>query len=372
MGRGKVPADWPPITLGEAAVVAGHYPELGGVTAVRWHSRRPMSAAALVDTARGGAVFVKRHHRGVRDGTSLGEEHAFGAYLRAEGVELPRVLPTGDGATFVAMADWVYEVHDLASGVDAYREVPSWEPYRSVGHAASAGGALARFHLAAAGYLGPVRQPSALCSSDSLVRAADPAAALDDLVARRPGLARALARWSWRSQMGEVIAALAAAAPLVARLAPQWGHGDWHPSNLRWSESGPDAVVVGVTDLGLANRTSAVHDLAVALERAVVGWQDLEERGSAPVDLEAVDAVMSGYVAQRALRGDEVTGLIALLPVVHVDYALSEIEYFADVVTSPTNTELAYRGYLLGHAAWFAHDAEAATLLARVQRAATG
>jgi hypothetical protein len=36
-----------------------------------------------------------------------------------------------------------------------------------------------------------------------------------------------------------------------------------------------------------------------------------------------------------------------------VEYALSEIEYFADVVTSPGLADLAYEGYLLGHARWF-------------------
>ena len=38
---------------------------------------------------------------------------------------------------------------------------------------------------------------------------------------------------------------------------------------------------------------------------------------------------------------------------VHVEYALSEIEYFAHVVSSAANADLAYDGYLLAHAAWF-------------------
>ena len=42
----------------------------------------------------------------------------------------------------------------------------------------------------------------------------------------------------------------------------------------------------------------------------------------------------------------------AVFPVVHLEYALSEIEYFGSVVDSPGNVELAYDGYLLGHARW--------------------
>jgi hypothetical protein len=37
-----------------------------------------------------------------------------------------------------------------------------------------------------------------------------------------------------------------------------------------------------------------------------------------------------------------------------VEYALSEAEYFADVVSAPALADLAYDGYLLGHARWFA------------------
>jgi hypothetical protein len=51
------------------------------------------------------------------------------------------------------------------------------------------------------------------------------------------------------------------------------------------------------------------------------------------------------------------TALPVVFPVVHVEYALSEVEYFADVVNSPANADLAHDGYLIGHligqARWF-------------------
>ena len=55
----------------------------------------------------------------------------------------------------------------------------------------------------------------------------------------------------------------------------------------------------------------------------------------------------------RPLSPAEIASLAEVLPVVHVEYALSELEYFADVVNSAANADLAYEGYLLGHAAWF-------------------
>ena len=106
-------------------------------------------------------------------------------------------------------------------------------------------------------------------------------------------------------------------------------------------------------DLGLANRTFAVHDLAVAIERSAVAWLDLPGTGQAAVDIPAVDALLDGYVSVRPLTRAELAALAALLPVVHLEYALSEVEYFAGVVRSPENSALAYDGYLIGHARWF-------------------
>ena len=144
------------------------------------------------------------------------------------------------------------------------------------------------------------------------------------------------------------------AAPMVTGLASQWGHGDWHPSNLTWTSAGPEADVAGVFDVGLANRTSAVHDLATALERSTVDWLDLHGSGRAQGDLAAASALLDGYQSVRPLSAAEAAALPAVFPVVHLEYALSEIEYFGSVVDSPGNVELAYDGYLLGHARWAA------------------
>src|SRR5262249_16660992 len=152
------------------------------------------------------------------------------------------------------------------------------------------------------------------------------------------------------------------AAPLLGALRRQWGHGDWHPSNLTWDCDGPGADVAAVFDFGLANRTFAVHDLAVALERSTVAWLDLAESGRAGVDFGAVDALLAGYQAGRPLGPAEAAVLPEVLPVVHLEYALSEIEYFADVVASPGLADLAYDTYLIGHTRWFAGPDGAALL----------
>ncbi len=361
MGTELVEPDWPPLTSAELTAVLASYPQAGppgpaaaGPARPAWHSPRPMSAAALV-TWPGGMVFVKRHHTAVRTAGQLATEHQFLDHLRSGGIPVPPVLRTAGGGTTVRRGDFVYEVHGVAAGLDLYRDDVSWSPFRSLGHARAAGVALARLHRAAAGFRPPARPPGVLLSGGWLLGSADPAAAVRRLLTERPGLARPLAGRAWRDDLArDVLPLLRRAAPLVTGLASQWGHGDWHPSNLTWTSAGPEADVAGVFDVGLANRTSAVHDLATALERSTVDWLDLHGSGRAQGDLAAASALLDGYQSVRPLSAAEAAALPAVFPVVHLEYALSEIEYFGSVVDSPGNVELAYDGYLLGHARWAA------------------
>jgi Ser/Thr protein kinase RdoA (MazF antagonist) len=394
MGRAPVPPDWPPLTnaeviqllsaasdsaAGDMSAVgrggdvsaAGDGPVGGGGGAsVTWWSPRPLSAAAVVSW-RGTSLFLKRHHVSVRTVGQLEAEHAFAAHLRRRGQPVPAIVPLGGGATAARRGDFVYEAQQLADGIDLYRDAVSWSPFASRAHAHAAGAALARLHLAAADFAGPERPPAVLTDGCAITMAADPAGRLGRLLGRRPGLARSLAGRSWRDDFSRhLLSPMSRARPLCEGLPRQWGHGDWHPSNLTWTCSGPDAQVAAVLDLGLANRTFAVHDLAIALERSTVSWLDLAESGQASADIEAMDALLDGYESVRALSPPEAAALAEVLPVAHVEFALSEVEYFADVTGSAANAELAYDGYLLGHARWFAGPGGSAVLAHLRRRAA--
>src|SRR5215470_15868859 len=378
MGQELVEPDWAPLTGDEVGAVLARYglgagPDLaaGGTghaatprtgAVVAWRSPRPMSAAGLVRHGTG-TVFVKRHHVRVRSAAQLAAEHAFATHLRVRGLPVPAVRRTAAGRTVVREGDFVYEVHEVAPGIDLYRDAMSWTPYLSACHARAAGAALARLHRAAAGFTRPARPPAVLTSSCDVISAADPVAEVDAIARRRPGLARYLAGRDWRRDLArDHLPVIRRAAPLLAGLERLWGHGDWHPSNLTWDSASPDAGVVAVFDFGLANRTFAVHDLAVALERSVIAWLDLAESGRAGVDLGGADALLGGYAEVRPLSPAEARALPEVLPVAHLEYALSEIEYFADVVASPALADLAYDTYLVGHTRWFAGPDGAAFL----------
>lgn len=358
MGAELVEPDWAPLTDDEVRAVLVHYPQPGTArpgteAAITWHSPRPMSTAALVRWA-GATVFVKRHDQRVRTAAQLAVEHGFAGHLRAAGVPVTAVMRTVRGDSTLTRGNAVYEVHEAAAAVDLYRDAMSWTPFTSLGHAWAAGAALARLHEAATGFDQPARAPGVLIGSCDVITARDPVEQVRRLLGERPGLARYMAQRQWEDDLARYhVPVIRRLGPLLRALPPQWGHGDWHPSNLTWTSAGADAEVAAVFDLGLANRTFAAHDLAVALERSTVSWLDLAETGHAEADLDAVSALLDGYKATRRLGAAELAALAEVIPVVHLEYALSEIEYFADVVRSGANADLAYDMYLIGHTRWF-------------------
>jgi Ser/Thr protein kinase RdoA (MazF antagonist) len=354
MGRELAEPDWLPLTDHELLGILGRSDPggLGRRPVVTWRSPRPMSAAALVRHG-DATVFVKRHHVSVRTPEQLTAEHDFATHLRTQGLPVPAVVLLADGRSVLRRGDFCYEVHQAVGGLDLYRDAVSWSPYAHLGHAYAAGAALARLHLAAADFGRPARPAAVLMNSCQVIAAPDPPGAAAALVAARPALAAYLAGRRWKEDFDEVLVPLIGrAGPALAALRPQWAHGDWHPSNLTWTSAAPDAQVAGIFDFGLANRTFAMHDLALALERAVVSWLDLPETGTATADLAAAAVLLDGYQTVRPLTGAEAFALPLLLPVVHVEYALSEADYFTSVAVSTANADLAYE-YLIGHARWF-------------------
>ncbi|MVU80167.1 phosphotransferase [Nocardia sp. ET3-3] len=335
-----VEPDWPALTSAEVDAV------LGADAAITWRSPRPLSATARVRLPDGRDVIVKRLPRTLRDAAALGEEHRFMAHLRAGGIPVPGVRRSLDHGEFA------YEVQELGIGVDAYAGVFSWSPYRSPDESAAAGHMLARLHLAAAGYEAPSRPARPLLAGFTLFSSPDPLAAVARRALERPALGAFLAEHDWRADMERVhLPAYERLRPLLPDLEPLWTHNDWHGTNLLWH----DHDVASVIDFGLCDRTTAVHDLATAIERSAVDWISIRDGGPANVRFDQVRALLEGYESVRPLTTAERRALPALLPLVHCEYELSEIDYFLGVIPggNAKNAEIAYSDYFLGHTAWW-------------------
>lgn len=353
MGTAMEAPTWPAITADEAEAVLARFSGAGRMTGLHWHSPRPFSAATLAHTTQG-AFLLKRHHSSVRTVEGLADEHAFIAHLAGKNVSVPEVMTTADGATAVASGAWSYELHRGAPGADLYRDSLSWTPFTSHAHAHAAGVALANVHEAARSFTAPARRPQPLVASFTILPAADPISAAEAYVSARPALAGFLASRPWRRELAHLFEALGQGlAPLLAGQPMLWTHNDWHPSNLLWAT---DGSVRTVFDFGLADRTCAVHDIATAIERTAVRWLDLGQGTDDIADPDAAVALLAGYATVTPLGRADIAAVVRLLPLVHLEFALSEIDYFTAVVEDPASAALAWDGYLIGHAEWFLSD----------------
>ncbi len=352
-----VEPDWPPLTLDEVRGLLRYYPSLGKPTKLLTVSPRPFSAASVVATPNQD-IFVKRHYWSVRNPEGLREEHRIMGHLRANGVAVPGVFSTQSGETAIKLGEWVYEVHEATQGEDLYEDAISWTPFRSVGHAHSAGQALARLHQASCGYDAPVRGLRPLVAGFTIFAARDPGAEFDRYLAARPALDEYLKSRTCRDEALSLLAPFhSELLPLLSSLRSLWTHNDWHASNLIWSDDGVSAQAVAVIDFGLADRTNAVHDLAHAIERNIVGWLALVEDPAHPEDVpvhyDHLFAFLDGYESVRPLSRQESSALAPMTALCHAEFALSETDYFLSVLQSEDKARMACEGYLVAHARWF-------------------
>jgi len=369
MNADTVISDWPALTSAEVARVLLHYPQVGTVKRLVWHSPRPFSAGCVITTS-SMDIFVKRHHLSVRNVAGLSEEHRFLNHLRSRGVAVSEVLSTADGATAVTDDYWTYEVHSVASGVDLYRDAVSWTPFSSRVHAHEAGKALARLHLAAQDYAAPARSAQTLVSSFTIFSQPDPLPALARYIQQRPAIGDYLQHRSWRNETSTTLLPFhTRLRPYLDELTPLWTHNDWHASNLLWTDRSAAAGVETILDFGLSDRTCALHDLATAIERNVIEWLAIQEGKEDVVHPDLLDAMLDGYHLIRPLTARQWLTLAALLPLVHAEFALAELAYFHGITRSAKNAALAYDTYYLGHAAWF-NSAAGQQLLKHIEQRA--
>jgi Ser/Thr protein kinase RdoA (MazF antagonist) len=144
--------------------------------------------------------------------------------------------------------------------------------------------------------------------------------------------------------------------PMLPELPSLWTHNDLHASNLLWSPES-DGPVVAAIDFGLADRTSAVHDIAHAIERNIVEWlvlvDDPDHPEKVPIHFHHLKQLLTGYESVRPLSEAEAAALAPMAALCHAEFALSESDYFLGILRSRCRARMAYNGWLLGHARWF-------------------
>jgi len=357
MNGSLVEPDWAQLTMEEIRALLSGFPQCGKPLEILRVSPRPFSAAGVV-AAESGPVFIKRHHRSVRDREGLLEEHRFLTHLQTHGARVPRIFIDASGESAIERGDWTYEMHEVTPGVDLYGDAVSWTPFRTVAHARAAGAALARLHDAAKGFDEPARQIRPLVASFTIFASENPKAHLESYLAVRPALATNDAVRACADNALELLAPFhEELRPFLSTLAPLWTHNDLHASNLLWSDAGENAHAAEIIDFGLADRTNAIHDLAHAIERNIVEWLVLVEDPAhpehVPIHFNHLFALLDGYESVCSLSHEEASALAPMIALCHAEFALSEADYFLGTLHSQQKASMAYDGWLVGHARWF-------------------
>lgn len=366
MANELVEPNWSPITLEDLKQLLMFYPQFKEATNLTWHSPRPFSSAtiAVIDQ---NPFFVKRHATFIRDVEGLQEEHGLLTHLHKEGIPVSRVIKGMNEQTAFSIENWTYEIHLLGEGVDLYRDAVSWSPFISLNHAFAAGKKLAEVHIASEKYHKNKRKIQPLVCCFEIWNNEFPLEKIQEFMIGRPGLSSYLENKNWKTEVENTFYPFYEKFyPLSKNLTPIWTHNDWHASNLLWTSDGEQASVATVLDFGLSNVTNAVYDLATAIERNIVEWLHLNEREEV-VHYDSLEQLLKGYFSIKTFSDEEKNALCTILPLVHTEFALSEIDYFERIIQSHENADAAYETYLLGHARWF-NTSEGKKLLSKLHK----
>jgi len=212
-----------------------------------------------------------------------------------------------------------YALTAVARGEDRYRDVSVFAPFASVGEAASAGGMLARFHLALQDFPMPTPKPFlGITARFDWLRAPSSAQGLGDLLDEAPILAPFLEA---QPEFPELVVYMeerhVRLAPIVSALPSGVIHGDFIKRNLFYEAD----AVSDVLDFDLWNVGPWVYDLALALLPCGFDWEAIA-RGAEPRGAD-MRAFLEGYQAVRPLTPPEAEALKTVMETARVEIYLS-------------------------------------------------
>jgi Ser/Thr protein kinase RdoA (MazF antagonist) len=328
---------WDPISDAEVEAVLGEE-----AVAVARH-RRWLFAVARCRTHRGD-VYLKRQPPMVRRLAQVEWQHLLANHLADLGVPVARALG------LVEQGGHWYEIHEPAAGEDVYAGADSWDPFSSEAHAAAAGAALARFHLAGASFTDRRPQPQAGFVVQLGTVSTTPVAAVAHLAAARPAVAGYLAGREWEGAVASAYdAVFERLRPVVSGLPEAPLHGDWQTNNLFFSGD----EVAGIIDFHQADYASRILDLAVAVERNCFFWNRISAGDDAAFDLGHAAALIRAYDAVAPLAAAERAAFADVLQACQFEYGISFLDYYWGVEGDREKADWAWETFVLGHARWW-------------------
>jgi Ser/Thr protein kinase RdoA (MazF antagonist) len=266
----------------ELALCLNRY-DLGEIRSIRPFNRgSPQAPKVLIESERGRFMF-KRRPRGRDQREHVLFAHRLQFFLGERGFPLPHLVATRDRFESMLMVDGaIYELFQFVEGV---------EYDRSAAATAAAGQALGRFHQLTEGYAVPKAPVDWHYHDRPAVRGAiaDSVRALGETAGEGHDDRTAPFKWI----QGLYARCADAANELHLRSwPPQIIHGDWHPGNMLFDESG----VAAVMDYDSARLAPRVLDIANgALQFSITAGSDDPRLWPSEVDLPRLAEFLRGY-----------------------------------------------------------------------------
>ena len=112
----------------------------------------------------------------------------------------------------------------------------------------------------------------------------------------------------------------------------------------------PAKSAAPMTHIGTTHAAASTADIA----RTAIRWLDLGQGNDDAIgDPVSALSLLDGYATIVPLGRADIDAIVRLLPLVHLEFALSEVDYFTAVVADPASAAMAWDGYLIAHADWF-------------------
>lgn len=341
---------WPPLSASQAAEVLNEIPKFREERIAELSpSSRPMAAAALVTTASGKQVFLKRYHHHLVSENELEAKHSFVNRLAENGFSTPRFFSFTPGGTALRLGEWIFEASQGAPGQDRYRDLRSWLPPKTSEEAVELGRLAARLRLASQKIKPLSLEPGPYQNRIELMLG-DPLARLADFLNSHPVLDTYL-----KENGSDLAGALEPLRPFAKTLTPlknaprYFTHGDLHVSNTFWEGN----EITSLIDFGLACPNPPLFDLAVLLERHSIDWISITEGKTDSYWPEVAGDLLSGYGQAWPLSGEETEMLGAMIALCNVEFSLSAIEYDLLAPIDPQIKDWAWNVGFQGHSQWF-------------------
>lgn len=348
---------WPAISLSEAATVLAQLEHPLKVTHIISVSGRPMAAGCLVATDHGD-MYIKRYATAVRESGTVLPYHRFVAHVADKGIPTPVFRRFADMTTvgrpeqtILHWNDSIYEVSERAIGEDRYSKAYIWDPPRHATEAESLGAFLGRLDIASRGFNEPRPSPCGYQARFSIFEHEDVVEAARQWLSQRPLIAQ------WLHDTGrDYPRDIARFGHLAEQLAPRyrtveriWTHGDTHLSNFMWKGDAPSAIF----DFGMADRNTAVFELAMALERHTIQWLDVMKGHPDSYRTDLIEAIIHGYHSVRPLTDDEREVLPDVVAASQIEGGSTLIDYWLRSEGRAEDIAWGYDVGFVAHGDWY-------------------